>query len=159
MNICGVIPKNVVNMNTSTVIVNDPVVPAYPGSEHNLFPMNTSNAAINPPWNPQAIIAIELINVPADASGEHNMFPWKNPPAKSPFLSCMSWPTMFAPCTPGISGNPKYVSTITKFRSDMIVANMIPIIMFILILPLFLVEVLEIHSKISILRIMPRLFL
>ena len=45
MNISGVKPMNDVK-NMIIVAVKLPKVPAYPGSAHNLFPMNTNNAAI-----------------------------------------------------------------------------------------------------------------
>ena len=56
------------------------------------------------------------------------MFPWKNPPAKSPFLFLMEYPTVFAPLTPGASGRPRNVSTITKLSQEIMVAKIKPII-------------------------------
>ena len=61
-------------------------------------------------------------------------FPWKNPPAMSPPLFSTSLPIMLAPLTPGCSGSPKYVSTITKFNQQRMAAIIIPITSFITII-------------------------
>ena len=107
-NISGVKPINEVK-NIIAVAVKLPQVPAYPGSAHNLFPINKMNAAIIPPGIPKSKYPIEANNVPADASGEHKTFPWKNPPAMSPPRFLISLPILLAPLTPGCSGSPKYV--------------------------------------------------
>ena len=73
MNISGVKPINDPK-KIRTVAVKHPVVPAYPGSAHNLFPINTKNAAIIPPGIPKSKYPIEAIKIPADASGEHKMY-------------------------------------------------------------------------------------
>ena len=96
MNISGVKPKNE-QTKIITVAVKLPTVPAYPGSAHNLFPINTKNAAIIPPGIPKSKYPIAAINVPADASGEQTMFPWKNPPAISPPLFSTLSPIILAP--------------------------------------------------------------
>ena len=154
MNISGVKPMKDVK-NIIAVAVKHPVVPAYPGSAHSLFPINTQNAAIIPPGIPKSKYPMEAINVPADASGEHKMFPWKNPPAMSPPLFSTSLPIILAPLTPGCSGSPKYVSTITKFNQQRIAAIIIPITSFILYpLPHFHPEVSEIRNQKDISQIM-----
>ena len=134
INISGVMPTN---EQTKMMKVMDklPKVPAYPGSAHNLFPINTKKAAMIPPGIPKSKYPIEANNVPADASGEHKMFPWKNPPAMSPPLFSTSYPTILAPKTPGCSGSPKYVSITTKFNQQIIAAIIIPIISFINYIP------------------------
>ena len=53
INISGVKPTKE-QINTIIVAVKLPTVPAYPGSAHNLFPMNTKNAAIIPPGIPKS---------------------------------------------------------------------------------------------------------
>ena len=154
INISGVKPINEVK-NMITVAVKHPKVPAYPGSAHNLFPMKTNNAAIIPPGIPKSKYPIEANNVPADASGEHKMFPWKNPPAMSHPLFSTSLPIILAPLTPGCSGSPKYVSTITKFNQQRMAAIIIPITSFITYPLLYVhLEVLGIQNQISISQIM-----
>ena len=77
------------------------------------------------------------------------MFPWKNPPAKSPFLFFMEYPTVSAPLTPGASGSPRNVSTITKLSQEMMVAKIKPSIRFIIC---YLLEDLEKHNRIDTLQ-------
>ena len=85
------------------------------------------------------------------------MFPWKNPPAKSPFLAFMEYPTVSAPFTPGASGSPMNVSTKTKLSQEIMVARIKPIIRSIICYLLQFVEDLGKHNRISTLQIKRKL--
>ncbi len=114
-----------------TVMVNAPVVPAYPGSAQIRLPKKTNIAATNPPSGiPIAKQPMAASRVPADASGEQTMLPWKNPPAKSPPLFWIPRPMTSAPFTPGASGSPIHVSISTKLSQEITAAMIIPIISF-----------------------------